>query len=87
VEHAIADSEADGHANRLITIKSTWLERALLSPYFMNYHAEHHLLPSVPAPRLRALQRRLAARDDLPPVLVRSTYGGALRRYSRELPR
>jgi hypothetical protein len=28
------------HSNRLITIRSSWLERALLSPYFMNYHAE-----------------------------------------------
>jgi fatty acid desaturase len=87
VEHALAGPEAEGHGNRLITIKSSWLERALLSPYFMNYHAEHHLLPSVPAPRLRKLQQRLADREDLPPVLVRSSYSGALRHYSRELPR
>ena len=87
VEHAISDEEAGAHANRLITIRSSWLERALLSPYFMNYHAEHHLLPSVPAPRLRRLQRRLAERDDLPPLLVRPSYSGALRHYSRDLPR
>ena len=87
VEHAIADSEEDAHGNRLITIKSTWVERALVSPYFMNYHAEHHLLPSVPAPRLRKLQARLARRDDVPTVLVRSSYGDAIRRISRELPR
>jgi fatty acid desaturase len=87
VEHAISRSEERGpHANRLITIRSTWLERALVSPYNMNYHAEHHLLPSVPAPRLKKLQERLAARDDTPPVLVRSSYSGAVRRYSRELP-
>lgn len=84
-EHAIADSEEAGHANRLVTIRSTWLERALVSPYFMNFHAEHHLLPSVPAPRLRELQRRLARRDDTPPVLVRSSYVGAIHHYAREL--
>jgi fatty acid desaturase len=86
VEHAITDSETEAHRNRLITIRSNLIERGLLSPYFMNYHAEHHLVPSVPAPRLRQLQKRLAHRSDLPPVLVRRSYGGAIRRYVRELP-
>lgn len=86
VEHAVSDSEAPAHGNRLITIRSFFLERALLSPYFMNYHAEHHLLPSVPAPRLKELQERLARRHDAPPVLVRPSYAGALRHYARELP-
>lgn len=85
VEHAINDHEAPAHHNRLITIRSNMAERALLSPYFMNYHAEHHLLPSVPAPRLRKLQQRLATRNDVPPVLVRSSYSGAVRRYVRGL--
>lgn len=85
-EHAISRAETVEHANRLITIRSNAIERSLVAPYFMNYHAEHHLLPSVPAPRLRRLQRRLAGREDLPPVLVRSSYGGAIRRYARELP-
>ncbi|MEA2142313.1 MAG: hypothetical protein QOI64_743 [Solirubrobacteraceae bacterium] len=86
VEHAITDSEVPAHGNRLITIRSFFLERALVSPYNMNYHAEHHLLPSVPAPRLKELRERLASRDDAPPVLVRDSYAGALRRYARELP-
>ena len=85
VEHAITDSEEPEHGNRLITIKSFFLERAILSPYNMNYHAEHHLLPSVPAPRLKELQERLARREDTPPVLVRSSYAGALKRYAGEL--
>jgi fatty acid desaturase len=86
VEHAITDSEVPAHGNRLITIRSSLVERAILSPYFMNYHAEHHLLPSVPAPRLKQLQTRLAQREDAPPVLVRPSYAGALKRYARELP-
>jgi fatty acid desaturase len=86
VEHAITDSETGGHANRLITIKSNWLERAFFSPYNMNYHAEHHLIPSVPAPRLRRLQKRLAGTPDLPPVLERSSYAGAIRHVGGELP-
>jgi fatty acid desaturase len=52
----------------------------------MNYHAEHHLLPSVPAPRLRELQKRLSGHGEVPPVLVRSSYGGAIRHVAGELP-
>jgi fatty acid desaturase len=85
VEHAITEDESEAHANRLITIHSNLLERGLLSPYNMNYHAEHHILPSVPAPRLKLLQRRLAEREDAPPVLELDSYGGAVRRYLRAL--
>ena len=52
----------------------------------MNYHAEHHLVPSVPAPRLKELQEKVATRDDTPPVLVRTSYGQAIRRYVGALP-
>lgn len=86
VEHAVTDREKPEHANRLITIKSNWVERFLVAPYAMNYHAEHHLLPSVPAPRLIRLRGRLARRGDLPPVLVRRSYVQALRRYVSALP-
>lgn len=85
VEHAVTDDEMGRHHNRLITIRSNFLERGLVSPYFMNYHAEHHLMPSVPAPRLRKLQARLAGRQDLPPVLERRSYGSAVGRYVRAL--
>jgi fatty acid desaturase len=85
-EHAVTETEMDRHDNRLITIRSNRVERFFMSPYFMNYHAEHHLVPSVPAPRLRRLRERLADRDDLPPVLERSSYGQAIRRNVRSLP-
>ena len=84
-EHAITEEEAPEHSNRLITIHSNWIERGLVSPYNMNYHAEHHLVPSVPAPRLKQLRERLSARPDLPPLLERASYIGALRRYARAL--
>ena len=79
-EHAITTAESEQHANRLITIRSNLLERSLVSPYWMNLHAEHHLLPSVPAPRLRRLRERLATEPELPPLLERRSYGAAVRR-------
>jgi fatty acid desaturase len=87
VEHAITDTEKAEHSNRLITIRSNLMERFLLSPYNMNLHAEHHIVPSVPAPRLPELQSRVAARDDRPPVLERSSYSSAIRGYFRALTR
>ncbi len=86
VEHAITEDESPAHSNRLITIHSNWIERFFVAPYSMNYHAEHHLIPSVPAPRLKRLHTRLADRPDLPPVLIRSSYGQAMTRYVRALP-
>jgi fatty acid desaturase len=85
VEHAITEDEGETHANRLITISSNWLERAFVSPYFMNYHAEHHLVPSVPAPRLRELRERIGRHEERPPVIERRSYLGALRHYVRSL--
>ncbi len=80
VEHAIIDSESPAHSNRLITIASNPFERALFAPFGMNYHAEHHLLPSVPASRLRRLHRRVraASADQLPAILERRSYTTAL---------
>lgn len=86
VEHAISDDEVPEHGNRLVTIPAPFVERFMVAPYWMNYHAEHHLLPSVPAPRLKELHKRLEQRDDIPPVLVRPSYSHALRRYVRALP-
>lgn len=86
-EHAITREESVAHANRLITIKSNMLERALLSPYWMNLHAEHHIVPSVPAARLKKVHERLATRDDLPPLLIRSSYASAVKRYVQSLKR
>ena len=43
------------------TTEAGWLARALIAPYFVNYHAEHHLFMSVPCYRLPAIHRALVA--------------------------
>lgn len=83
-EHALAvapDEAADAH--RLITYSPGLLERLLLAPYGLHFHAEHHLWPHVPyynLPRLRALVA------DRPEVTVRASYFGFLWAYARRLP-
>jgi fatty acid desaturase len=39
-----------------------WWERLTLAPNHVNYHLEHHLLPTVPPYRLPALHRLLRER-------------------------
>lgn len=50
--------DLDPRLNTRTTIPR-WFERALLCPNAVNYHVEHHLLPSVPCHKLKALHYRL----------------------------
>jgi fatty acid desaturase len=43
------------------TTRANWLERLLIAPYFVQYHAEHHLFIAVPCYRLPRLHALLAA--------------------------
>ena len=47
-EHAlVAQDEADPLRQARTTLAS-WVERALIAPYWVNYHAEHHLFTQIP---------------------------------------
>jgi fatty acid desaturase len=84
VEHAVLSEERPDHDNLLISITSNPVERAMVAPFNMNYHAEHHLYPAVPARRLPELRQVLETSPE-PPRLLRSTYLAALGRYARSL--
>ena len=61
-EHAlIAENEADP-LRQARTTNANWVERALVAPYWVNYHAEHHLFTGVPCWKLRAAHRALQDR-------------------------
>lgn len=63
-EHGVCLDYAseDPRENTSSTIASWW-ERLLVAPNRVNYHLEHHLLPSVPLYRLPRLQRLLRGRN------------------------
>ena len=71
-EHAlVAQNEADP-LRQARTTHAGWLERALVAPYWVNYHCEHHMFTSLPCWSLpkahRLLQRRGAtARMEVQP--------------------
>jgi fatty acid desaturase len=59
-EHAVIPDRDDPLCNTRTT-KANWIERALVAPYFVNYHLEHHLLYYVPCynlPKLHAIMMR-----------------------------
>ena len=47
------------------TTYARWWERLLLAPNFVNYHLEHHILPTVPCYRLREFHDYLMAKGHL----------------------
>jgi fatty acid desaturase len=59
-EHAVVPDGNDPLRNTRTT-RANLIERALIAPYFVNYHLEHHLLYYVPCynlPRLHAIMMR-----------------------------
>ena len=60
-EHALVAVDEPDPLRQARTTQAGWLERAVLAPYWVNYHAEHHLFTQVPCwnlPRAHALLRR-----------------------------
>lgn len=76
-EHACM-ARGDDPMRNTRTTRAGVLARATVAPLHVNYHLEHHLLPTVPWYRLPALGRMLAARDAIPPTSRESSYLGVL---------
>jgi fatty acid desaturase len=57
-EHALIGVDQADPLRQARTTRASWLERALIAPYWVNFHAEHHLFTSLPCwqlPRAHAL--------------------------------
>ncbi len=80
-EHACMARTADPLHNTRTT-RANLLARATVAPLHVNYHLEHHLLPTVPWYRLPALARMLAARQVIPASSRASGYAAVLRDVS-----
>ncbi len=56
-EHACVEGSADDPFRAARTTRASWWERAFIAPYWVNFHAEHHLFMHVPCWKLPALHR------------------------------
>ncbi len=59
-EHALVAKDEPDPFRHARTTKANWLERALVAPYHVNFHAEHHLFMHVPCWNLPRAHRLLA---------------------------
>jgi len=71
-EHALVGRDQADPLRQARTTHTNWVERALLAPYWVNYHLEHHLFTQVPCwklPQAHALlqQRGVTARMEVQP--------------------
>jgi fatty acid desaturase len=75
-EHALVGRDQPDPLRQARTTHAGFVERALLAPYWVNYHLEHHLFTQVPCwqlPRSHALlrQRGITARMEVQPGYAR----------------
>jgi fatty acid desaturase len=77
-EHAMIDDPADPLRNTRTTL-AAWWERLLIAPNRVNFHLEHHLLPTVPHYRLPYFHRLLRERGVLARACVTRGYLRVLR--------
>lgn len=78
-EHAVVPDSADPFRNTRTTIAS-WIERAFIAPYFVNYHLEHHLLFFVPCYNLPVLHDILMRGPHGPKMEIEHGYRTVMRR-------
>jgi fatty acid desaturase len=72
-EHACT-ARTDDQLRNTRTTRAGLLARVVFAPLHVNFHLEHHLLPTVPWWRLPALHRLLVAHGALPPASLARGY-------------
>ena len=77
-EHAVVPDNDDAFRNARTTYASWW-ERAILAPYWVNYHVDHHLLMYVPCYNLPKLHRLLLAKGYGPRMETQPDYATMLK--------
>ncbi len=77
-EHAVVPDNDDVMRNARTTYASWW-ERAIVAPYWVNYHVDHHLLFYVPCYNLPKLHKLLLAKGFGPKMEIQKNYMSVLR--------
>lgn len=80
-EHAVVPDPSDPF-QQARTTQANWLERALVAPYWVNFHLEHHLCMWVPCYRLPQLAHALVKNGYATRRLTSPGYLAVLRRVT-----
>lgn len=77
-EHALVAKDEPDPLLHARTTHANWIERALIAPYYVNYHCEHHMFMHAPCWNLPKMSRLLAAKDVSPRMRRAGGYGEVL---------
>src|SRR3954468_3938317 len=77
-EHAVVP-DGDDPLRNTRTTKANLIERALIAPYYVNYHLEHHLLYYVPCYNLPKVHPIMIGSRHAPRMEVQASYLSVLR--------
>lgn len=78
-EHACVEGSADDPFRAARTTRARWWERAFIAPYWVNFHAEHHLFMHVPCWKLPALHRAVRSKPQGERMEVAGGYAEVLK--------
>ncbi len=73
-EHALVAKDEPDPLRHARTTHANLIERALIAPYYVNYHCEHHMFMHVPCYSLPRTQRLLKAKGVPPKMLTAPGY-------------
>ena len=73
-EHACVEGSSTDPFRAARTTRACWWERAFIAPYWVNFHAEHHLFMWVNSYKLPALHEKLREKGVLDRMEVASGY-------------
>jgi fatty acid desaturase len=77
-EHALIAKDEPDPLRHARTTRANLVERALIAPYYVNYHCEHHMFMHVPCWRLPAAHRLLTAKGVMDGMLTAPGYAAVL---------
>ena len=86
-EHACVEGSDADPFRAARTTRAAWWERAFIAPYWVNFHAEHHLFMHVPCWKLPALHRAVRARPQAAGMEVAPGYVEVLKTATRRIIR
>ena len=78
-EHALIEQNGTDPLRHARTTHANFVERALIAPYWVNYHCEHHMFTQIPCWNLPMAHRLLAAKGITQHMEVQAGYATVLR--------
>ena len=83
-EHACVEGSSTDPFRAARTTRASPWERAFIAPYWVNFHAEHHLFMHVPCWKLPRLHRAIHAKPQAEAMEVAPGYASVLKAVTRQ---